>query len=73
MSELNYFKQNMIENIAENVVVDQVKSKKEELKDMGMIEEVKSFFVKEICCGAVNTVVLTNTGTVIVFGDNTYG
>ncbi len=30
MSELNYFKQNMIENIAENVVVDQVKSKKEE-------------------------------------------
>jgi alpha-tubulin suppressor-like RCC1 family protein len=73
MSELNYFKQNMIENIAENVVADQVKSKKEELKDMGMIEEVKSFFVKEICCGAVNTVVLTNTGTVIVFGDNTYG
>ena len=73
MSELNYFKQNMIENIAENVVVDQIKSKKEELKDMGMIEEVKSFFVKEICCGAVNTVVLTNTGTVIVFGDNTYG
>ena len=73
MSELNYFKQNMIENIAENIVADQVKSKKEELKDMGMIEEVKSFFVKEICCGAVNTVVLTNTGTVIVFGDNTYG
>jgi hypothetical protein len=73
MSELNYFKQNMIENIAENFVPDQVKSKKEELKDMGMIEEVKSFFVKEICCGAVNTVVLTNTGTVIVFGDNTYG
>ena len=30
MSELNYFKQNMIENIAENVVVDQIKSKKEE-------------------------------------------
>lgn len=30
MSELNYFKQNMIENIAENVVADQVKSKKEE-------------------------------------------
>ena len=49
MSELNYFKQNMIENIAENVVADQVKSKKEEKKDMGMIEEVKSFFVKEIC------------------------
>lgn len=29
--------------------------------------------MKEICCGAVNTVALTNTGTVIVFGDNTYG
>lgn len=30
MSELNYFKQNMIENIAENVVADQVKSQKDE-------------------------------------------
>ena len=37
------------------------------------MDEIKSFFVKEICCGAVNTVALTNTGTVIVFGDNTYG
>ena len=30
MSELNYVKQNMIENIVENIVVDQGKSKKEE-------------------------------------------
>ena len=37
------------------------------------MEEIKSFFVKEICCGAVNTVVLTNNGNVVVFGDNTYG
>lgn len=30
MSELNYIKQNMIENNIENTVVDQSKSKKEE-------------------------------------------
>jgi hypothetical protein len=30
MSELNYVKQNMIENVVENIVVDQAKSKKEE-------------------------------------------
>ena len=35
--------------------------------------EEGEFYIRQIICGAVNTVSLTSTGEVYVLGDNTFG
>jgi len=44
------------------------------IKLAGQDEEIEIlFYIKEICCGSTNTMVLTSNGDVYVLGNNRYG
>ena len=67
------------ENQGENQFISDQKKLEiiKQVKNMQANEELDEIEKKEcvtkVCCGSVNTVMLTNTGEVLVLGDNTYG